>query len=72
MSIQFVWEEKFSVGNEDIDTQHKGLFSLGNELFEASRTQSIKPIIMRLYKYTREHFSSEEEMMKRIGYPLFH
>lgn len=70
VSIQFVWDDKYSVGNPKIDQQHKKIFELGNELLEVSKAQDIKPIIMRLYKYTREHFSHEEEMMKSIGFPL--
>jgi hemerythrin len=70
MSIQFIWEDKYSVGNPTIDNQHKGMFELGNDLPEVLNAQEIKPIIMRLYKYTREHFSLEEEMMKSIRFPL--
>ena len=70
MSIQFVWENKYSVGNPIIDKQHKEMFKLGNDLPEVLSAQEIKPIIMGLYKYTREHFSMEEEMMKSIGFPL--
>ena len=70
MSIQFIWENKYSVGNPAIDQQHKGMFELGNDLPEVLNAQEIKPIIMRLYKYTREHFSMEEEMMKSIKFPL--
>ena len=68
MSIQFVWKDKYSVGDLEIDKQHKGLFELGNELPEVSGEQDVKPIIMQLFKYTREHFSAEEEMMNRIGF----
>jgi hemerythrin len=70
MSIQFIWENKYSVGNPTIDNQHKEMFKLGNTLPEVLNAQEIKPIIMRLYKYTREHFSMEEEMMQSIKFPL--
>lgn len=70
MSIQFIWENKYSVGNPMIDKQHKEMFKLGNDLPEVLNVHEIKPIIMRLYKYTREHFSMEEEMMRSIGFPL--
>ena len=70
MSIQFIWENKYSVGNSKIDNQHKEMFKLGNDIPEVLNAQEINPIIMRLYKYTREHFSMEEEMMKSIGFPL--
>ena len=34
MTTQFVWDEKYSVGNEEIDEQHKSLFALGNQIPE--------------------------------------
>ena len=70
MSVKFVWEEKYSVGDPVIDEQHKGLFAIGNSLPETANADDIKPLIMRLFKYTREHFLAEEQMMQRIGFPL--
>jgi len=70
MSIQFVWEDKYSVGNPDIDNEHKEMFALGNKLPEISSEKEVKSLIMRLYKYVRVHFTHEEEMMKAIGFPL--
>jgi hemerythrin len=70
MSIEFTWKEEYSVGNPDIDKQHKQMFALGNRLSEVSDFRDIKPIIMELYKYVREHFAREEVMMKSSGFPL--
>ena len=47
MSIQFVREDKYSVGNPEIDQQHKGMFELGNSLPEVLSAQDMKPIVMR-------------------------
>ena len=71
MSIQFLWEDKYSVGNPEIDEQHKKMFMLGNNLLEGTGESDIKPLILSLFKYTREHFLAEEKMMNRIGFPLF-
>lgn len=71
MSIHFVWDDKYSVGNPEIDAQHQGLFELGNKLSEVLEGQEVNPVVMRLYKYTREHFLLEEEMMRSIGFPLY-
>ncbi len=63
-----IWDEKLSVGNSDIDEQHKWLIAF----ISKSRTQNIEGIkksLMDLYRYTREHFSFEEAHMKSIGYP---
>jgi hemerythrin len=70
MGIKFIWEDKYSVGNAKIDKQHKGFFELGNQIPDISNAKEIRPIIRQLYQYTIEHFSSEEKMMKSIGFPL--
>ena len=36
-----VWDEKFATGIELIDSQHKELFSLTNELFRACSDKDI-------------------------------
>jgi hemerythrin len=69
MSIQFIWEDKYSVGDPVIDQQHMGMFELANQLPEVCDSSDVKPIIMKLYKYVHAHFSAEEEMMKSIGFP---
>ncbi|MCK5783273.1 MAG: hemerythrin family protein [Desulfobacterales bacterium] len=70
MSIQFLWEERFSVGDPVLDQQHIDLFRLANQVSQISDLKEVRPIIMRLYKYVRQHFSYEEAMMKSIGFPL--
>lgn len=70
MNMTFLWNDTYSVGNPEIDEQHKRMFDLANRLPELSGEADIKPVIMRLYKYTREHFSHEEEEMRSIGFPL--
>jgi len=71
MAIKFEWDDSFSVANEEIDQQHKMLFDLANSIGDDLNQQGIKRIIMELYKYTREHFAAEEQMMQKIDYPLF-
>jgi hemerythrin len=71
MSIIFKWDNSFSVANEEIDQQHKMLFDLANSIGDDLNQQRIKKNIIVLYKYTREHFAAEEQMMKRISYPKF-
>ena len=70
MSIQFIWDDKYCVGNDVIDEQHKELFALGNAIPDVTNSQDIKKIVMQLFKYTREHFAYEEAMMKSSGFPL--
>ncbi len=71
MSEKFVWDDLYSVQNEEVDNQHKQLFALVNKLEVGLDQKQVKAIIMDLYKYTRRHFASEEKMMKEVGYPKY-
>jgi hemerythrin len=56
-----------------IDHEHKGLFSLAETLRQAHQAGKDREILGRLLNdlvdYTSYHFSHEEELMRRIGYP---
>lgn len=69
MSVSFSWDEKYSVGNEEIDSQHKYMFELANSLPESIEDGSVKKTVMALYKHILKHFSAEEAMMKNEGFP---
>ncbi len=69
MTIKFEWNELFSVDNPELDRQHKGMFELANSFEEGLDEGRIKTIITDLYRYTREHFKAEEQMMDEINYP---
>lgn len=68
MSIKFEWDKRYSVGNEEIDAQHRRLFDLGNEMQNIHLSDMTK-IIMKLYTHAMSHFDTEEHHMKAIGYP---
>ena len=67
------WEDKYSVGIKEIDEQHKGLFDIINELYEAIKRNKNKEIltdiINKLVKYTEVHFDAEELLMSLYKYP---
>jgi hemerythrin len=69
----FDWNEKLSVGIEEIDNQHKGWLDVINELNENIRIGKSKEIlkgtIEKLVKYTEVHFSTEEKYMTLYNYP---
>jgi hemerythrin len=66
------WDEKYSVGIKDIDTQHKRLFDLINEFYEAVKDGKIAAgtakVIDGLLSYTVFHFGFEERLMERYSY----
>ncbi|MFO7445553.1 MAG: bacteriohemerythrin [Ignavibacteriaceae bacterium] len=66
------WSDKYSVGHSLIDNQHKKLITLINELHtsmkEGRGKESLQKILDELVLYTKEHFSTEEMMMRKAGY----
>lgn len=62
------WKNDYELGYQDIDAQHKYLFDLTNQLAAAQTPDQIKPLLMLLYKHTREHFELEEALMRRAGF----
>jgi hemerythrin-like metal-binding protein len=55
------------------DAHHQHLVALVNELYRCSLTdhdsQALQTIITQLTSYTEYHFSAEEELMERAGFP---
>jgi len=68
----FVWNDKYSVGIRELDSQHKQLFSILNELYEAMQNASdqaqLGKIIYELVSYTRIHFAAEEKYLEKYNY----
>lgn len=65
------WQESYEIGNAAIDTQHKKLFYLVDELDNAASPAALKQSFATLFKFTNEHFKTEEELMKNVLYPGF-
>lgn len=67
------WSEQYSVGLLSVDSEHKKLFDMVNEMHEAMRTGQgnavLEKILGRLVTYTRSHFAAEERLMQTHGYP---
>ncbi len=69
----FTWDESYSVGVHQCDSQHQRLFETINQLAEAMRVgkgqEVVSDIVSQLIRYTRTHFLQEEALMERTGYP---
>lgn len=69
----YVWDERYSLGIEEIDAQHRGLFDLLDRLHEIigrnGAVEEMKPVVMDLVRYADEHFKAEERVMIETGYP---
>ncbi len=67
------WEENYSVNIREIDEQHKKLFSIIDEFYEASITErapeKIEETFKRLIDYADYHLNTEEKYFKQFDYP---
>ena len=67
------WEVGYELGIEDIDLQHHFFFNLINrlakELLQANDAEYRGALINELNAYAKFHFISEENMMRKSGYP---
>ena len=75
MALLFVWNDSFNTGINTIDTQHKKLVDMINELYSAmgkgQGNQVLGKLLDELVKYTLTHFTAEERLMKQAGYADF-
>ena len=71
--VMIAWDEKYSVGIRELDSQHKQLVSILNDLYEAMQAQKtnevLGKILNQLVSYTKAHFATEEKYMAQYGYP---
>lgn len=71
----FQWSEAYSVGYPDIDSQHKRLFQLAEQLHAAMTAgkgkQCLSTTLNNLIAYTKRHFSDEEILMQSHRYPFY-
>ena len=67
------WKDEYSVKIQTIDSQHKKLIDLLNQIYDASRVGKGKEILGKilneLVTYTKIHFATEEEFFKKFSYP---
>ena len=66
------WNEGMSVGDEAIDSDHKALLLVINELNESLGSDDadilIKEIFEKLEKYIKQHFQREERLLEQCDY----
>jgi hemerythrin len=69
------WSDRYSVGISRIDEQHQRLVELINELHAAilvgDRRSALPKILDGLAGYAVSHFTTEETLMKKFGYPNY-
>jgi hemerythrin len=67
------WDDRYSIGIPVIDEQHKTLIEITNRLFVECLNEEaeakFRGIVREVVDYVKYHFSSEEKILERIGYP---
>jgi len=68
----FIWDAHFETGIQLVDTQHRQLVAIINELGDALSGQDIseerlQALFHQLAKYAQHHFHDEEQMMRDLG-----
>jgi hemerythrin-like metal-binding protein len=66
---KFNWLDDFEIGYDKVDDQHKHLFELANQVFNAQDKIVLTQCILKLFHHIREHFKDEEQLMIQINYP---
>lgn len=68
----FKWDEKYSVGIQSIDDQHKEIFRLLDQLFQGLKSgkvsESVMEIIRDLENYAVIHFNYEESFFRQFNF----
>ncbi len=67
------WDPSLSVGIDVIDSQHKRIVEYINELSDAMNRKdrtAVGAILDGMIDYTLTHFTFEESLMERAGYPI--
>ena len=74
MGNQLAWNERYNIGVDIIDKEHKKLFSILNKLFDFGRQEEKSQwVCQEAVKYFKDHalqhFADEEAYMFSIDYP---
>jgi hemerythrin-like metal-binding protein len=66
------WSNKYSVGYDEIDKQHKKLISIINQLYasymEANEKSVVSKSLRELVEYAGYHFKTEEALFDKFNY----
>ncbi len=76
MENQLLWNNRYNIGVDVIDKEHKKLFHILNKLFAFGQQETKRPwVCQETVKYFKDHalrhFQDEEEYMASVGYTGF-
>jgi hemerythrin len=69
------WKEDYRIGEQQIDLHHQFLFALLNTTYDNfvafASTDDLEHLFNEFIDYATYHFSAEEELMRKSGFPGF-
>ena len=74
--VRHMWKDAYLIGDAQIDQQHKQLIGLLDDLLKSENEgeeklrQQCRSTVRFLKDYSVHHFSSEEMLQQRIGFPF--
>jgi hemerythrin len=72
---KIVWDGSLTVGVEELDTQHKKLIAIINDLdsamIQGHGKDVLGEVITELIEYVKIHFGAEEGYLRKARYPDF-
>ena len=67
------WSDQYSINVGEIDDQHQKILELVNDLHNAVESciekETLRVKLSALVDFTDLHFSTEDQLMKKHGYP---
>lgn len=71
--VQLVWHEQYECDNEVINSEHRGLFNVVNdllaEMLSGRPTDEVVTLVEVLMRDISKHFHDEIEILAAVGYP---
>jgi len=73
--FEVAWSEEYELGNNFVDSQHKRLFELVNNIgkfcAEGKDVNTLSETLDFLLQYTVQHFSDEEALQVKFNFPEY-
>jgi len=73
--FEIEWSKDYELGNDFVDSQHKRLFELvsniGKTCLKGGDINSLSETLDFLLQYTVQHFSDEESLQVKYGFPEY-
>lgn len=63
------WQEKYKIGNAEIDASQKALFALAQQIASSDDWMTLRPMIVALFKHMQTQFELEEALMAQVNFP---